>query len=85
MIEHDANSAYVLNQSFPNSERPCINDNTVQEMAKKIKYEKSFWYKFKCNRKYKKLCRQIKKCTDPRLKCSLMLERKKLLDTGVIK
>lgn len=62
-----------------------VTQETVDATAKAIKHEKSIWYKLKCNRKYKKVCKQLSKCTDPMLKCRLLLEKKELLNTGVIK
>lgn len=68
-----------------NWEEEGVTQASVEATAKKLKYEKSFWYKLKCNRKYKKVCKQLSACTDPALKCDLLLEKKRLLDTGVIK
>lgn len=66
-------------------ETPNVTQASVEATAKKLKYEKSFWYKLRCNRKYKKVCKQLSACTDPMLRCWLLLEKKRLLDTGVIK
>lgn len=68
-----------------NWEEEGVTQTSVEATAKRLKHEKSFWYKLKCNRKYKKVCKQLSICTDPMLKCSLLLEKKELLNTGVIK
>ena len=63
---------------------PAITQETVDAMAKHLKQKKSWWYKWKLNRKYVKLDKKINKCKDSIAKSKLLLEQMKLLDTGLI-
>lgn len=70
-----------------------ITQDSVNKMAKKLKQEKSFWYKVKVNREFLKLNKAIAKVSKKidrgarelvGEKIDLQISQKKLLDTGLI-